>query len=276
MLFISHVEEDTAISKQLADGLEAAGCRVWYYERDSLPGIPYPRQIIEAIRQCDAMVVMLSRRALRSEQVGKEIMEAHEQTRRFFIPILMGITHAEFRTRRPDWAFVMGGGVALAMEPTSLPAAVSRILLSLERREDYSIARRQPQLLVMDAEGNEQQTAALSGEALTVGRESGNHVRLQDQTVSRFHARIEWDGTQVMVVDLNSKNGTWLGSHNITPKQPTPWPSHELLFIGRFQLRLAAPEVSEATEMGPPPPRASQAVRSQRTRTPTRSPQPPD
>jgi hypothetical protein len=38
-IFISHVEEDSAVALQIAHGLEAVGYTTWYYERDSVPGL---------------------------------------------------------------------------------------------------------------------------------------------------------------------------------------------------------------------------------------------
>lgn len=43
-----------------------------------------------------------------------------------------------------------------------------------------------------------------------VGREPGSEVRLNDVSVSRAHARIDVQFVDVTVVDLNSKNGTWV------------------------------------------------------------------
>ena len=40
-IFISHIERDAALMRQIADGLEAAGYKTWYFERDSLPGLPW-------------------------------------------------------------------------------------------------------------------------------------------------------------------------------------------------------------------------------------------
>ena len=43
-----------------------------------------------------------------------------------------------------------------------------------------------------------------------VGREPGSEVRPHDVSVSRAHARIDVQRLDVTVVDLNSKNGTWV------------------------------------------------------------------
>jgi hypothetical protein len=43
---------------------------------------------------------------------------------------------------------------------------------------------------------------------LTIGREEGNVLRLNDERVSRFHAKIQLDGSDVVLTDLESTNGT--------------------------------------------------------------------
>src|SRR5213079_3493089 len=43
---------------------------------------------------------------------------------------------------------------------------------------------------------------------VTIGREEGNLLRLNDERVSRFHAKIQVDNGDVILTDLESTNGT--------------------------------------------------------------------
>src|SRR6266571_3349749 len=43
---------------------------------------------------------------------------------------------------------------------------------------------------------------------VTIGREEGNVLRLNDERVSRFHAKIQFDNGEVIITDLDSTNGT--------------------------------------------------------------------
>src|ERR671938_1322919 len=43
---------------------------------------------------------------------------------------------------------------------------------------------------------------------LTVGREEGNVLRLNDERVSRFHAKVQLDDEDFILTDLESTNGT--------------------------------------------------------------------
>src|SRR5215470_9398064 len=49
----------------------------------------------------------------------------------------------------------------------------------------------------------------------TIGREEGNHLRLNDERVSRFHAKVQQDGTDLILTDLESTNGTRVNGHTI-------------------------------------------------------------
>src|SRR5436853_6679971 len=43
---------------------------------------------------------------------------------------------------------------------------------------------------------------------LTIGREEGNILRLNDERVSRFHAKVQVDNEDFILTDLESTNGT--------------------------------------------------------------------
>jgi len=43
---------------------------------------------------------------------------------------------------------------------------------------------------------------------VTIGREEGNGLRLNDERVSRFHAKVQQDNDDIILTDLESTNGT--------------------------------------------------------------------
>jgi pSer/pThr/pTyr-binding forkhead associated (FHA) protein len=50
---------------------------------------------------------------------------------------------------------------------------------------------------------------------LTVGREEGNPVQLNDERISRFHLKIQEDGGKVVLTDLESTNGTKVNGESV-------------------------------------------------------------
>jgi len=131
-IFISHVEEDESIALEIAHGLEAAGYSTWYYERDSLPGVSYLDQIDEAIEHCQAVVVIISLASLSSWQVDKEVERAHESGKHF-VPVLHGVKHVEFQTRKRGWRMAMGANTSISVPADGASSIVPRILGGLQR-----------------------------------------------------------------------------------------------------------------------------------------------
>src|SRR5437588_12884083 len=43
---------------------------------------------------------------------------------------------------------------------------------------------------------------------ITIGREEGNMLRLNDERVSRYHAKVQYDNDEIILTDLDSTNGT--------------------------------------------------------------------
>lgn len=50
---------------------------------------------------------------------------------------------------------------------------------------------------------------------VTIGREEGNSVQLNDERVSRFHIKIQEDQDKLVLTDLESTNGTKVNSENV-------------------------------------------------------------
>jgi len=54
--------------------------------------------------------------------------------------------------------------------------------------------------------------------------------------ISRRHLMIQRKGTGFQVIDLTSRNGTWLNDERLLPNKPYPLTSGSLLRIGQMQL----------------------------------------
>lgn len=50
---------------------------------------------------------------------------------------------------------------------------------------------------------------------ITIGREEGNTIRLNDERVSRFHVKIQEDHGQIVLTDLDSTNGTRVNGETV-------------------------------------------------------------
>jgi pSer/pThr/pTyr-binding forkhead associated (FHA) protein len=57
---------------------------------------------------------------------------------------------------------------------------------------------------------------------ITIGREEGNLLRLNDERVSRFHAKVQFDSGEVILTDLESTNGTRVNGNVVQIRRLRP------------------------------------------------------
>ena len=76
-----------------------------------------------------------------------------------------------------------------------------------------------PRLVVFRGDAVESEIR-LTGSPVRLGRHADNDVVLDDKSsgVSRFHAEIRPEGNSYVIVDLNSRNGVWIGGRRVKEK----------------------------------------------------------
>jgi pSer/pThr/pTyr-binding forkhead associated (FHA) protein len=57
---------------------------------------------------------------------------------------------------------------------------------------------------------------------VTIGREEGNILRLNDERVSRFHAKVQFDNGEIILTDLESTNGTRVNGNVVQIRRLLP------------------------------------------------------
>jgi pSer/pThr/pTyr-binding forkhead associated (FHA) protein len=73
---------------------------------------------------------------------------------------------------------------------------------------------------------------------IVIGRGEGSEVRLPDPSVSHRHASIRQRGSDYVVVDEGSTNGTFVGGVRLSPQAPRVVRHGELVRVGRVWLGL--------------------------------------
>lgn len=178
-VFISHIEEETEVALGIARGLEAEGFTTWYYERDSDIGPSYLAQVGTAIDESEAVLVLVSAKSLDSNQMSKEVERAYESGKHF-LPVLCGITHAEFQHRQPVWRQAMGSAASAALPAEGASALVPRIVRGLRalgikpRHTTSGLSEDELRLLRFVREKPHRVALAVISEALTL---SGDDTR---------------------------------------------------------------------------------------------------
>ena len=70
--------------------------------------------------------------------------------------------------------------------------------------------------LVVLAGPNVGAVAGINGPMIIIGRDPSCHLRLSDDSISRFHARVKQDEDGIILInDLNSSNGTYIGGRRV-------------------------------------------------------------
>lgn len=80
------------------------------------------------------------------------------------------------------------------------------------------------------------------GQSYVMGRQDTADIVLPNSTVSRAHARIEWDGGQFFITDLNAANGTFVNKVRI---QRGPLIEGDVISIGPFDMTYRTKEPGE-------------------------------
>ncbi len=95
----------------------------------------------------------------------------------------------------------------------------------------------QDRLMVMAPDGSVRAEPVKGGE-ITIGRGSDNSLVLDYQKISRHHAKVEFNGTEYKVSDLDSTNGTYLANVKLLPGIPEVWPPDKPIRVGDIWIRL--------------------------------------
>jgi len=69
---------------------------------------------------------------------------------------------------------------------------------------------------------------------VTIGREEGNLLRLNDERVSRYHAKVQFDNGEIIITDLESTNGTRVNGNVVQIRRLRPG---DVIAVGRSLLR---------------------------------------
>ena len=82
---------------------------------------------------------------------------------------------------------------------------------------------------------------------VTIGREEGNGLRLNDERVSRFHAKVQMEDGDIILTDLDSTNGTRVNGSAIQIRRLRPG---DQVSIGRSMLLFGTMEEIAARKAG--------------------------
>ena len=98
--------------------------------------------------------------------------------------------------------------------------------------------------LVILSEGMTGRMHELNVEKTTVGRLEDNTFQISEASVSSHHAELSLRGSEVVIKDLNSTNGTFINGEPV--KGEAVLKPGQVLRLGKIELRLETPETGAA------------------------------
>jgi len=90
--------------------------------------------------------------------------------------------------------------------------------------------------IIVRFEGNVIQTIPLTRTAITIGRSPEVGISLPHPLISRAHAQVRLDAQGLILTDLGSSNGTFIGEERLAPNQPRILTDRMTFRIGPYQL----------------------------------------
>ncbi|HRO67163.1 MAG TPA: FHA domain-containing protein, partial [Pseudobdellovibrionaceae bacterium] len=89
-----------------------------------------------------------------------------------------------------------------------------------------------PYIKIMDSQGEPKELIRLEGgDSWLGGRESSCHIHIRDQRVSRRQFEIRKAGSQYLILDLGSVNGTLLNGNPVSSTDPVPLKSGDAITV---------------------------------------------
>ena len=107
-------------------------------------------------------------------------------------------------------------------------------------------------ILTKNSEPMEKRELVFGKETISVGREPSSSLPLTGTKVSKAHARIELQGAEYVIVDLNSTNSTYVNGERLLPGKPTPLHSGDRVNIADYDLQFFPDLNAESTLQDPP------------------------
>ena len=105
-IFVCHSSEDRPVANLACTKLEAAGLKCWIAPRDPIPGIPYGRQLVDAISTSTVVLLIFSSDSNKSEHVLRELELAADRNKMvvpFRIQDVLPSGDLEYYIRRVHW-----------------------------------------------------------------------------------------------------------------------------------------------------------------------------
>ena len=135
----------------------------------------------------------------------------------------------------------------IALAITLYAFVVSALLIlwrDLKRQSKGVISTVVPKIIITTREDGTSESYEFTLSEVTIGRDPNSSCRLEDNSISAQHARLNYNQTQWWVEDLGSTNGTFLNQEPVTTPQIIT--SGDNLRCGRIVFQIQIGDILEA------------------------------
>lgn len=119
-IIICYLESDSQLAVRVDEMLQNAGYRTTRYEHATHknPAPKFIQSITKDISDAEAVVLFISPAAMNSPALEAELTLSFER-QKHIIPLLIGITHEQFKKMKPNWAMMIGPLVTIPVDPAT-------------------------------------------------------------------------------------------------------------------------------------------------------------
>lgn len=226
-VYIGYAPDDENVAGRFCALFEARGTPCWYTARDYTPEMAWPQCVVEAIENSKYFILLLTEGGSRSSDVISQVAEAYSRGRIILvIQSIAEILNPELDAMLTNSHFLVIDGLASEQDIESAWTKIIEIESNATWDEvtDDSISTQAPVeassfLIQMEClrgrvHGKTSCQLAL-GDRLVFGRGPEADVHVEDERASRRHAGLFVErnrkyGVELYLMDLMSRNGTWL------------------------------------------------------------------
>lgn len=206
--FISYSRRDTELVDNFVSHLQKAGLDIWLDREDIKAGNSWRVQIVEAIDDCDAFVLMLSGNSGASTNVHKEVILAQDSKKTIFIVMLEPVkVPAEIRYQLAGLQFInlelLGFDTAAAQLTEALQEHLKKIKSAEENKKQVELVIQGVDLSALDAEKQKQLLAFVA----TLTNTNQSQLAIANMTAGSVHVFVDMPADtayQLKTMALNS------------------------------------------------------------------------
>ncbi len=190
--FISYSRRDTELVDNFVASLQKAGLDIWLDREDIKAGNSWRVQIVEAIDDCDAFVLMLSGNSSASTNVHKEVILAQDSKKTIFIVMLEPVkVPAEIRYQLAGLQFInlelLGFDAAVTQLTEALKEHLKKIKPAKENKKQVELVIQGIDLSAFDAEKQKHLLAFVA--TLTNSKQS--QLSIANMTAGSVHVFVD-------------------------------------------------------------------------------------